>query len=75
MPFIMPDQRAIFLHIPKTGGTSVRAYLKKHTSGKDIYRHRPPRKCIEDNYIPQALFENYFKFAFVRNPWARAVSV
>ena len=75
MPFIMPKQKAIFHHIPKTGGTSIRAYLENYIHGKDVYRHRPPSKCIEDGRIHPKWFFESFKFAFVRNPFARAVSV
>lgn len=42
----------------------------------------PPRlahlkwhEYVDCQYVPQEMFESYFKFAFVRNPWARVVSM
>jgi len=61
------DNKAIFIHIPRTAGSSiVKAGIKEvygHVS-YDWYKNRIP-----DEY------DNYFKFAFVRNPWDRLVSI
>ena len=58
--------RAIFIHLPKTAGTSVSRQLglaaSRHLPAEE-YRITNPRK-----------FEAYFKFAFVRNPFDRLVS-
>lgn len=62
-----PDaNRAIFIHIPKTAGTSVSRQLGMSTS-----RHVPANEYRETN--PQK-FRDYFKFCFVRNPFDRLVS-
>src|SRR5690242_14850320 len=58
--------RCIFVHVPKTAGTSIaRALLGSHTGHVPYfeYERANPRK-----------FRSYFKFAFVRNPWDRLVS-
>jgi chondroitin 4-sulfotransferase 11 len=56
----------IFIHIPKTAGTSVVSALfggaSRHVPYFE-YEHANPRK-----------FQRFFKFAFVRNPWDRLVS-
>jgi len=56
----------VFIHIPKTGGISVDKVLgknwKSHHTVKDYRRANPVK------------FEQFFKFAFVRNPWDRVVS-
>lgn len=58
----------IFIHIPKTGGVSV----KKSLFGTRGGGHRRLRsyKII----FREKEFSEYFKFAFVRNPWDRVVS-
>ena len=63
----VPDQhRCIFIHIPKTAGSSVAESLFGVPS-----RHVPYTEYLRAN--PNK-FRRYFKFAFVRNPWDRLVS-
>ncbi|MBW1929078.1 MAG: sulfotransferase family 2 domain-containing protein [Deltaproteobacteria bacterium] len=84
----------LFVHIAKTGGTSIRAALRWY-KWKDPYRipfflcsrisalfgHRlackiPRHAKIITAYemLPRELFNELFKFAFVRNPWDLQVS-
>lgn len=58
--------RCIFVHVPKTAGSSVARTL----FGVDS-RHVP---YFEFERANPAKFRAYFKFAFVRNPWDRLVS-
>lgn len=62
-------KNCIFIHIPKTAGTSVLKALGKNT--KEGRYHLPwyVYKNANPNY-----FDNSFKFCFVRNPWDRAYS-
>lgn len=65
----MRRNECIFIHIPKTAGTSIILSLNK---GKLVPRdhatwHEYKRKS-------SYLFEKYYKFSFVRNPWDRIVS-
>lgn len=65
--FGYPDQhRCVFIHIPKTGGTSVARSLFGVES-----RHVPYQEYERAN---SRKFRTYFKFAFVRNPRTRLVS-
>ncbi len=57
------EHHAIFVHIPKTAGSSVANALFGSQVG-----HRPIRRHLA--YHP-VLVRSYFKFAFVRNPWDR----
>ena len=58
--------RYVFIHINKTGGTSVERALHLRSERKTALE-----KLAE---MGQARFERAFKFAFVRNPWDKVVS-
>jgi hypothetical protein len=84
----------LFVHIAKTGGTSVRAalqplrwrdawyypqflcsrlsHLSSHRIGSKFPRHS--RIVAAKEMLPEAFFEQLFKFAVVRNPWDLQVS-
>jgi chondroitin 4-sulfotransferase 11 len=58
----------IFIHIPKTAGTSVYTQLglphSTHCTAQEFIEILGPRQ-----------FDRMFKFCFVRNPWARFLSL
>lgn len=60
--------KCIFVHIPKNAGLSVTYTLFGNTGGSH-------RKIInyQEIFAPST-FKEYYKFAFVRNPWDRLVS-
>ena len=62
----------IFIHINKTGGTSIEEILKKLSRNLNVKHHfiQKYRKLADAKHG----FENYFKFTIVRNPWDRLLS-
>jgi len=67
------DYKAIQLHIGKTGGTSIEVAFG--LTAKNLVKngkHWRPRQIIAAE--GQAVWDSYFKFSFVRNPWDRLVS-
>lgn len=82
---ISHTHKAIFVHVPKTAGTSMRGYFRSHGFAPVEY-HAPDgsNDNITKVYIRgtswrikrnlEDVWGEYFKFAFVRNPWDRLVS-
>lgn len=63
---IFNEHETIFVHIPKTAGTSV---------SQAIYEEQPWHHPIDLYFkLDEEKCNNYFKFAFVRNPWDRLYS-
>ena len=86
----------LFVHIAKTGGTSVRAALRRyrwggwysvplglaslanqmtrprHKLGLKFPRHAKALAALE--MLPADVYQGFFKFAIVRNPWDLQVS-
>ncbi len=66
---VIPEYRAIYIHTRKTGGTSIYYAFKG-------YMHRPEKHPSLQRILelyPEA--KDYYKFAFVRNPWDWIVSL
>jgi len=57
----------IFIHINRTGGSSIEAVLKL-----SLKQHESALE--KRDYLGQKRWNNIFKFAFVRNPWDKVVS-
>ena len=63
----------LFVHIQKTAGTSLTAYLKANIPDlQDFLRPHDPLKFAQQSLGQQ--FDQYVKVGFVRNPFARLVS-
>jgi len=66
--------KIIFIHIPRTGGTSI----EKAIMGRDWWGIHPPSKHLTAHIAKKVYAEywdDYFKFTFIRNPWDRMVSL
>ena len=64
--------KCIYVHIPKTGGTSIENVLQDKTTPKNSGSTH--LKIIDYKNKFSNEYEHYFKFSFVRNPWDRIVS-
>jgi hypothetical protein len=61
------EYKFIFMHITKTGGSSIEKLFNY-----EGIKHQRPIELI--NILGQTTWDSYFKFTFVRNPWDRTVS-
>ena len=67
----------VFVHIPKTGGTSIESLFIKDPDIRVLIancRKDVPGKHHMVRDINSGLLKKYFVFTFVRNPWDRMVS-
>lgn len=83
---ISHKHKFIFIHIPKTGGTSIEEALHDEScqllAGEWDYgrvRHAPLnhltlQELADSGLVTPAQINAYFKFCFVRNPWDRLIS-
>ena len=64
----------IFIHIPKTGGTSINVAIDFPHPNLEIDIKKHYRLCKIKPAIDPQLWKTSFKFCFVRNPWDRLYS-
>jgi len=68
----------IYIHIPKTGGSSINHSLKNYhdeKAGSLYYKKKYSHQTVLDlERIFGKNYDQYYSFAFVRNPWDRLVS-
>jgi len=77
MPY--SDQlETVFLHIPKTGGTTIKRLLGIHQFNSENPELIPSPQHLTCALLREKMgsekYDSYFKFTFVRNPWTRLVS-
>jgi len=71
---ICDKHKFIFIHVPRTGGTSVAQMWKQWD--KKIKKHMTYRQCQSRfGRLHRNGYKSYFKFGFIRNPWERVNSL
>ncbi|HRY36260.1 MAG TPA: sulfotransferase family 2 domain-containing protein [Candidatus Magasanikbacteria bacterium] len=66
------QHKFIFIHIQKTAGSSISEYLKEHSQCEEIGKHW--NALAVRKFLGEKIWNEYFKFSFVRNPFDRLVS-
>ena len=66
--YIDHNNKLVFIHVSRTGGSSIKTALNLHDKQYNEHYH------LDSSYIPKEC-KDYFKFAFVRNPFDRFVSL
>jgi chondroitin 4-sulfotransferase 11 len=70
---ISHEHKCIFIHIPKTGGTSIELLFDPKANKRDVkWKHYTSSEFKRDT--PRK-FKTYYKFSIVRNPWALCYSM
>lgn len=71
---LLSDRKLIFIHIPKCAGTSIEIFF----TGRDWVDIEPETKHFTAqqtrNFYGREVWDEYFTFSVVRNPWARFLS-
>ena len=68
------DQKFVFIHVQKNAGISIEHTIKKHFPTTKVWHGRHGRASDGINEIGIEKWDQYYSFAFVRNPWDRMVS-
>ena len=72
---ISASRQFVFVHIPKNAGTSISAVLMPFADGQSAALPDTTHETVPALLSRHPELAGYFKFAFVRNPWERLVSL
>ena len=77
---ICHNKKCIFVHIPKTAGTSIEEFIKENGKNKILFFGKYNNRSLQHytalelrNSVPN-IFNKYYKFSMVRNPYDRLLS-
>ena len=71
---ISDAHRFVFVHVPKSAGTSIRAALASFADRRSAASPDTTHETLPALLARHPELATHFKFAFVRNPWERLVS-
>jgi len=71
---VSKSRKFVFAHIPKTGGISIRTALEPYADGQLAVTRETTHETLPQFLSRHPEAGDFFKFAFVRNPWDRLVS-
>ena len=82
---VIDEHKAIFIHIPKCGGTSVEKFFNVHPNRFNIDKLTGKYKGYQGKYLQHCTYlemktlfnipvEEYYTFTVIRNPWDKIVS-
>lgn len=83
---IIKSKKCIFVHVPRTGGTSIEKFFINHVDEslssqvgfveqyKNHEQHLSIKEMINYGLITSEILNSYLVFAFVRNPWDLVLS-
>lgn len=79
MPFVTSTEKNfLFIHIPKSAGSSIYTSLKSYADQRKFGTFISPGPHVQANTLKKEFgkekYNSYYKFAFIRNPWARLYS-
>lgn len=79
---ISHKHKFLFLHVPKSAGTSIRSALASYSevrpthTPKHVYNHHVRANHLKSHFESQKWnWSEYFKFTFFRNPWDITASI
>jgi hypothetical protein len=71
---VSDSHRVVFVHVPKTGGSSVDRIFDDEVDDARRVAHRTRHSTYRALLKTEPGLADYWSFGFVRNPWARMVS-
>lgn len=71
---ILSSKKLAFIHIPKTGGTSIETNIIGHSNPEDTKHLTATQMKQHINEQQPDEWNNYHKFTVIRNPWDLVVS-
>jgi hypothetical protein len=74
LPIILEPFHAIYFQIPKVASSSLKALFKEELGLPGLAPHCTRFPVLNIDEVETGRYSDYFKFCFIRNPWARIAS-